>query len=61
MREQQEPPEQQGVVSRRDFLAGLGYATGGVVVGIGMGLAIPEIGGDDGPGARSARPRSRAR
>ncbi|HJM76519.1 MAG TPA: molybdopterin dinucleotide binding domain-containing protein [Dehalococcoidia bacterium] len=32
MAEQQEPPEQTGAVSRRDFLAGLGYATGGVVV-----------------------------
>jgi arsenite oxidase small subunit len=47
MTEEQQPPEQTGGVSRRDFLAGLGYATGGVVVGIGMGLAIPELGGDD--------------
>ena len=49
MTEEQQPPEQTGAVSRRDFLAGLGYATGGVVVGIGMGLAIPEFGGDDAP------------
>jgi nitrite reductase (NO-forming) len=31
-------------IKRRDFLAGLGYTTAGVAVGVGMGLGIPKLG-----------------
>lgn len=33
-------------VSRRDFLSGLGFATGGVAVGIALGLGIPALDDD---------------
>jgi len=44
-----------GVVSRRSFIEGLGFATGGVVVGTVIGVAIPSLGDDDG-GATVAQP-----
>lgn len=45
-----------GTISRRSFIEGLGFATGGVLVGIAMGLGIPKLGDDDGDssGAGSA-------
>ena len=45
-----------GVVSRRSFIEGLGFATGGVVVGTVIGATIPNIDGDDGPSESVARP-----
>jgi arsenite oxidase small subunit len=46
----------QGTVSRRSFIEGLGFATGGVVVGTVIGAAIPGFGGDDDDGTTTARP-----
>ena len=42
-------------VSRRSFIEGLGFATGGVVVGTVIGVTIPNLGDDDG-GTTVARP-----
>lgn len=55
MTEEHEP---QGTVSRRSFIEGLGFATGGVVVGTVIGVAIPGVGGDDDDGDAVARPPS---
>ena len=41
-------------VSRREFISGLGFATGGVAVGIALGLGIPAL--DDGSPAPAPRP-----
>ena len=41
-------------VSRREFISGLGFATGGVAVGIALGLGIPAL--DDGSPAPAGRP-----
>ena len=41
-------------VSRREFISGLGFATGGVAVGIALGLGIPAL--DDGSPAPAQRP-----
>ena len=46
----------QGTVSRRNFIEGLGFATGGVVVGTVIGAALPDFGGDDDGDATTARP-----
>ena len=43
-------------VSRRSFIEGLGFATGGVVVGTVIGATIPSIGGDDEPSSSVASP-----
>ncbi len=44
------------MVSRRNFIEGLGFAAGGVVVGTVIGATIPNIGGDDGLSESVARP-----
>lgn len=36
-----------GVVTRRDFLAGLGYTTAGVAIGMAIGVGVSEIGEND--------------
>jgi Rieske Fe-S protein len=51
----QSPGVGDNVVSRRNFIEGLGFATGGVVVGTVLGAAIPNLDSDDG-GTTVARP-----
>lgn len=53
MTQDQAPKE---TVSRRSFIEGLGFATGGVVVGTVIGAAIPSLGDDDGGGSTVAQP-----
>ncbi len=51
----EQPGAGDNVVSRRSFIEGLGFATGGVVVGTVIGATIPGIGGDDDDGSSVAR------
>ncbi len=46
-------PPPPGPISRRSFIEGLGFATGGAAVGIAIGLGIPSL-TDDGGAAGSA-------
>ena len=55
---EQEQPGQQPFIDRRDFLAGLGYTSVGVAIGIPMGAGIPRLGDDDGDEPRAAAPQS---
>ena len=59
MPEQPERPEQQPFIDRRDFLAGLGYTTVGVAIGMALGVGIPELGDDDGRPGTIAAPGTR--